>query len=79
MSSTRPIKITVPEPLAVEVRRVAAVTRRSLSEVTDVTLLGYLEEVDPASVQSIFFRHLQRQLGEPLPFDEEEIADEPDR
>lgn len=63
MSSNRPIKIQVPEPLAEEIRLVAKASRRSAQEVAKAVFVGIFDGFTAQSIDDSWFAALRLELG----------------
>lgn len=66
----RQIKIAVPEELAAEIRRIAAVSRRSAQSVANVVLGNRFDQLEPDDIQRIWLDAVRKELGLPLEFPE---------
>jgi len=68
--SHRTLRIAVPEALAEEIRRIAAVSRRSAQSVANVVLGNRFDGLTPENVQDMWLEAVRRELGAELEFPE---------
>jgi hypothetical protein len=64
---SRALKLTVPEPLAQEIRRLADLSRRSAQEVADTVFGEVFSGYTPATVGTAWMEQLQAEILLPPP------------